>query len=468
MAATTSENHLLRPLPPTENPSPTTPGTPADNQLEYFDPSNVATQEDIPPDGGYGWVCTICVFLINAHTWGVNSAWGVFLDHYLSESTFPGATELQYALIGGLSISQSLLVSPLVAISTRKLGTRITLLIGAFVVCASLLGASFASQIWHLFLSQGLCFGYGMGFLYVPATAILPQWFSKRRSLVLGIGSAGAGIGGLAYNLGSGAAIESLGLQWTYRLLALCTLVMNFICSILLKDRNTVVKPKDKAFDYREYGRVQVLLVVSWGFLTELGFIVLLYSLPNYATSIGLTARQGSVVSALLNLGLTIGRPLIGYYSDIVGRINMATLMTTVCGVLCLAVWVPAKSYPVLLIFALLSGCVTGTFWTCAAPVLAEVVGMQRLPSAWGMICFSLVLPTTFAEPIALQMASTSGYLASQIFVGCMFLGGAASTWALRSWKIHEIEEKARIEREEPARKDFWLTPRRLFVSQRV
>jgi hypothetical protein len=29
--------------------------------------------EDIPPDGGYGWVCTGCNFFINAHTWGINS-----------------------------------------------------------------------------------------------------------------------------------------------------------------------------------------------------------------------------------------------------------------------------------------------------------------------------------------------------------------------------------------------------------
>ena len=37
-------------------------------------------QVDIPPDGGYGWVCTACVFLINAHTWGVNSvSWLSFL-----------------------------------------------------------------------------------------------------------------------------------------------------------------------------------------------------------------------------------------------------------------------------------------------------------------------------------------------------------------------------------------------------
>jgi hypothetical protein len=29
--------------------------------------------DDVPPDGGYGWVCTACNFFINAHTWGINS-----------------------------------------------------------------------------------------------------------------------------------------------------------------------------------------------------------------------------------------------------------------------------------------------------------------------------------------------------------------------------------------------------------
>lgn len=35
--------------------------------------ANVATVEPVPPNGGYGWVCTFAVFLINAHTWGVNA-----------------------------------------------------------------------------------------------------------------------------------------------------------------------------------------------------------------------------------------------------------------------------------------------------------------------------------------------------------------------------------------------------------
>lgn len=34
--------------------------------------TRIALQEDVPPNGGYAWVCTASVFLINAHTWGIN------------------------------------------------------------------------------------------------------------------------------------------------------------------------------------------------------------------------------------------------------------------------------------------------------------------------------------------------------------------------------------------------------------
>lgn len=30
-------------------------------------------EPDVAPDGGYGWVVVACVFMINAHTWGINS-----------------------------------------------------------------------------------------------------------------------------------------------------------------------------------------------------------------------------------------------------------------------------------------------------------------------------------------------------------------------------------------------------------
>lgn len=56
---------------------------PADNEPVNIDPEQAQLPAHIvveaPPDGGYGWVCVVCVFLINAHTWGINSVGPVAL-----------------------------------------------------------------------------------------------------------------------------------------------------------------------------------------------------------------------------------------------------------------------------------------------------------------------------------------------------------------------------------------------------
>lgn len=132
-----------------------------------------------PPNGGYGWVCTACCALINAHTWGLNSSYGVFLAHYLQTNTYPGSTSLDFAFIGGLSISCAMLIAPVATLSTRYCGTKVTLFTGVFLEALSLITASFAKKIWHLFLSQGVAFGLGMGFLFVGSVGIPPQWVSS-------------------------------------------------------------------------------------------------------------------------------------------------------------------------------------------------------------------------------------------------------------------------------------------------
>ncbi len=337
---------------------------------------------DVPPNGGYGWVCVACSALINAHTWGLNSvrdilamqtlkttpncqtqSYGVFLAYYLANNTFPGATPLEYAFVGGLSVSQALMVSPIATTTTRLYGTRTTLLIGVFFETVSLIGASFASELWQLFLSQGVCFGWGMGFMFVGSVGVIPQWFTTRRSLASGISAAGSGVGGLIYSLATNSMIQTVGLAWAFRILGIVAFAVNMVCALLLRDRNKQVGSSQKAFDYKLLNRVEYLLLQGWGFFSMLGYIVLLFSLPNYASSIGLTAHQGSVVGALLNLGQALGRPPIGYFSDTIGRINMAMTMTFLAGLFSFVIWIFADSYGVLILYALLGGTVAGTFW---------------------------------------------------------------------------------------------------------
>ena len=97
--------------------------------------------------------------------------------------------------------------------------------------------------------------------------------------------------------------IQSIGLGWAFRILAIVSCGVNVVCTLLVRDRNKAVGSVQMAFDIRLFRRPEFLLLLGWGFFSMLGYIVLLFSLPNYARSVGLSAKQGSVIGALLNLG---------------------------------------------------------------------------------------------------------------------------------------------------------------------
>ncbi|KAL9029733.1 MAG: hypothetical protein Q9196_002054 [Gyalolechia fulgens] len=346
----------------------------------------------------------------------------------------------------------ALLISPLATTTTRLYGTKVTLLLGIAFETLALVGASFARQVWQLFLSQGVCFGWGMGYLFVGSVGIVPQWFTTKRSFANGIATAGSGMGGLMYSLAANAMIQSFGIGWAFRILGILAFAVNFVCVTLIKDRNKAIGSSQLAFDYTLFARLEYLLVLGWGFFSMLGYIVLLFSLPSYATSIGLSPKQGAIVGALLNLGQGLGRPCVGIVSDSVGRINIAFFLTFIAGFFCLVIWIFAKSFGVLVFFALSVGTVAGTFWAAIGPVGAEVVGLKELPSALSIVWLVLVLPTTFAEPIALELRQTTGniYLHAQIFAGCMYIAAALCMWFLKAWKVGQIERIASVEGKSP------------------
>ncbi|KAB8215625.1 major facilitator superfamily domain-containing protein [Aspergillus novoparasiticus] len=406
-------------------------------------------QRDVPPDGGYGWVCVACVFWINAHTWGINSSYGVFLSYYLSHDVFPNTSALSYAFTGGLSISCALLVAPLATHLIHLYGTRLVLNLRVFFETLSLIGSSFATQRWHIFLSQGVCFGWGMGFLFVGSVGIIPQWFQRRRSLAMGINAAGSGLGGLIWSLAVGSMIPRLGLSWAFRILGIIACVVNLICANLIKDRNKDVGSRHKAFHFPLFKRPEFLLFLGWGVFSMLGYVALLFSVANFALSVGLSSHQGSIVSALLNLGQGLGRPFVGMFSDKLGRINIATVLSFCCGLFCLVIWIFARSMGVVCFFAVLVGTVAGTYWATVTPVLAEIIGLRDLPSGLSITWIILVAPTTVSEAIALVLrdnnSNDSVYLRVQIFTGFMYIGASLCLWVVRGWKVEYINREAQL-----------------------
>ncbi|KAF7502352.1 hypothetical protein GJ744_005993 [Endocarpon pusillum] len=387
------------------------------------------------PDCGYGWVCVAACFTINAFTWGVVSSYGIYLAHYLSNETFTKARPIDFAFIGGLNFAVAMLAAPAVTALVRRYEIHLPMSLGILIFGIAYVSASFSWRIWQLYLSQGVLVGLGVGFLYIPSIAILSQWFSTKRSLANGISAAGSGVGGLIFSLSTGATIEHLGLAWSLRLVGVMAVTANTLATIFIRSRNRVVQPASIPFDIVLLRRYEVFLLLTWAFISMFGYIALLFSLSDYAISIGLSRDQAIQITAYLNLGTAVGRPVIGSISDRYGRIEIAGLLTLLCGLCCFVLWLPFQSFAVTVVFAIISGAILGVFWVTIGPLCVEVAGLEELPSLLSLAWLTTVLPTAFSETIALQLRRPGmkrEYLYPQIFSGLSYILASFCLWELR------------------------------------
>ncbi|KAK3330252.1 major facilitator superfamily domain-containing protein [Apodospora peruviana] len=439
------------------------PALPEDGEKK-LDPENSPADSDSTKvddaefkEGGYGWVVVMSVLLVNAHTWGLNASYAVFLAYYLRSGTIGGASALGFAFVGGLYgrliRSPALLVSPLATMCIGRFGTNPTLRIGTVLQTASFIAASFSTHIWHLILSQGVLFGVAMGFCFTATVGVVPQWFTKRRSFANAISTSGSGFGGLIYSLATNAMITNIGLAWAFRILAILSFVVNGACSLTIRDRNKAVGAIHVAFHLPLFKQVEFWLFTGWGFFGILSYVIVVFSITDYAQKVGFTASQGSVVAAIFSLSQGIGRPLIGLISDRFGRINVAGLGTLLACLAASFLWIFAgKHYAGLIVYSLF-GMFAGVIWPCVAPVGAEVVGLQLLPAALSLYWLLLVLPATFAEAIGLELRApgVDGYIDVQIFTAILFLASFLSIWLLRSWKIRQLDVLGLTEEQQQA-----------------
>lgn len=287
----------------------------------------------------------------------------MYLSYYLNTNRYPDASKLEFALVGGFNFAFAIVAAPMVTALTHRFGKIMTMSTGIVLQTGGYIAAGFTDRIWQLMVTQGTLVGLGTGFIYVPSLPILSQWFEARRSLANGLASAGSGFGAALFAWSTRAIIDALGLRWAICITGLITFVLNTVATILIRDRNRHIRPPQLAFDTSLLTKYDVVLLLAWSFVSMLGYITLLFSLSDFALSIGLPPQRATDLIGFLNVGTTVGRPIIGIASDRFDRFDVAGALTFVCGLSCFAFWIPAQSYGLLVFFALLSGAILGVFW---------------------------------------------------------------------------------------------------------
>ena len=78
---------------------------------------------------------------------------------------------------------------------------RTLIFVGACLTALGYFMVSICDQYWQVMLAQGILTGFGSGFLYLPCTAIIPQYFDKNKAIANGIAASGSSLGELELTL---------------------------------------------------------------------------------------------------------------------------------------------------------------------------------------------------------------------------------------------------------------------------
>ncbi|KAM3160492.1 Monocarboxylate transporter [Lachancea thermotolerans] len=409
---------------------------------EYVDP---------PPDGGYGWVCCACVAVFNFATWGPNTSWGVFLSYFLSSHYFPDATPTDFALIGGLVIGLTLLLLPLASVCMNFFGYKPTLTFAILLEAAAFVASSFAKSVGVLYVTYGVMLGISFGLIFGSSTIIIPGWFLKKRALANGAGHFGVGLGGLVFSFAVRAMIDRTGdHRWAMRMLAAVTLFLNLISLCFVRVRKTAFDQNRKsagqilkaAFDVSVL-KIKALHFCSlWSWLANVGYVILMFSMSNYATSIGMTSQQATVALAVFNGSQAFGRPFMGWFAEAVGRCNATIIIMVYNLIILLPFWFTLTKFRELIPFCIMLGFGAGVGAVNIVPLVADVVGIEKFAAGIGYGMFGNGAGSVFAEVIGLhlrQPSSAKPYLHCQIFVACMYFAGLLCLLPYRELKVQRI-----------------------------
>ena len=315
-------------------------------------------------------------------------------------------------------------------------GPRWILLTGSFLHVFGLMMASLSTEYYQILLSQGVCSPIGASMIFYPAMSVVLSWFFKRRAMALGIMASGSSLGGVIWPIMVQRLIPIIGYGWTIRVCAFVILAMMIFANLTVRSR---LPPHPQPFAIMDF--VRPLQSIPFALLTFGAFCIFfgLFQPFGYvqlsALAIGMDANLASYVIPILNALSIPGRILPGYLGDKVGRFNVQIAMCYLCGILVLALWLPAQGNAPILVFAALYGFASGAFVSIIPAIVAQLVDIRKIGVSTGAMFACISVAALIGNPIAGQLLSKDDgkFTYLQIMCGVFICFGTTMTVASKA-----------------------------------
>jgi MFS family permease len=367
----------------------------------------------------YGWVVVGAAFVVLFLGFGSAYSFGIFFDSLQAEfAASRGSISLIFSLAGFLYF----LLGALSGRIADRVGPRGVVIFGAAAVGVGLILASRATSLTQVYVAYCLGVGLGVGFAYVPAVGAIQRWFVRRRGVASGIAVTGIGLGTLCMPPVAAMLIDWGGWRGAYLVIGIVALTVGGAAAFfvegsperrgLLPDGDPVrppdtgpgaeqATPAAAGVDFAMALRARPFwLLYAGSFLVSLGIFIPFVHLVPYARDAGLSKETGVLMFALVGLGSTAGRFVLGGVADRVGR--RRTLAALFAGMGVMLLWWAVSSGPWALgAFALVFGTCYGGFVALAPAVTADYFDGKDVIGIIGVLYTSVAVGTLTGPTLA-------------------------------------------------------------------
>lgn len=248
-----------------------------------------------------------------------------------------------------------------------KYGPRLLITI-AILICAA--GALFFGLTDSLALaSAGRFFmGVGSAFSFIGALVLVSRWFPpKYFALLAGVVQLMSSIGAMAGELPLAIVIDRFGWRHTILALAVIGLLLAAAVWLVVKDNPPGAKPVHTEAHAGEAGRLKTVLgsrlfwiigVYSFTTWAPITAFAALWGVPFLAAMYNIDTKTASAACSMIWLGIGIGSPFIGWWSDHIGKRCLPLVLCSVLAFITsvIVIYAPHVSWKMMYVLLFLFG----------------------------------------------------------------------------------------------------------------
>ncbi len=364
----------------------------------------------------FGWVIVAIAFVTMAVSVTARTAFSLLMPPLIQEFGWDRGLAAGAFSFGFLV---SAVLGPIVGRAVDRHGPRPVVLSGVVLLGSGLLGATLISSPVGLYLTLGTLVGAGVNCMgYTVQSLDLPNWFSRRRGMAIGIAFSGAGVGALVLLPWLQAMIQTEGWRaacWTMGIMALLVLgpINLFIWRRpsdlgLFADgdrsgaggdgrrRLRIVNPAWAATEWT-LPRALRTRPFWWLCLGYFGALYAWYAIQvhqtKYLTEIGFGSMEAAWALGLVSIVGIPGQIVGGALSDRIGREwiwSLSNLGFALCYALLIAMET-APTHTLLYLMILSQGLLGYAMTAVMGPIVAEIFEGPHFGAIFGVITVAMV-----------------------------------------------------------------------------